>query len=185
MSTPSAPPAAHPALSDLNGHLAYLVKVPNPAATPAPPWHCTDCNTTTDRHSFAAGTRGCPGRPESLDYLRVCGMNCPGHMDATSAEFRAWKELPSSSADSVPRVSCDPTPYALVGRASRQWIGTADRIGLKLSVWAASGFEHAARSADPSLPEFEVAELTFRAGSYSVWVSRSGKLRCVKTYPRP
>jgi len=173
------PPAAHPSLSDLNGHLCYLVKVRNPAAVTAT-WHCADCDTTTERASFKAGTRGCPGRPESLDYLQVCGMECPGHMDTTTEDWRTWKASNSMPSDLVPKIFCDSSPGWLVTRAGTQWVAYADRIGLKMSVWAAQIFRHAALHADPAAAVFQVAELTFKGETYSVWVTRSGQLSCRK-----
>lgn len=34
-------------------------------------WSCLDCRQTATYGSFDAGLRGCPARPESLDYLSV------------------------------------------------------------------------------------------------------------------
>lgn len=49
-------------------------------------WSCLDCRQTATYGSFDAGLRGCPARPESLDYLSVKA----GGADLGERAARQW-----------------------------------------------------------------------------------------------
>lgn len=136
-------------------------------------WRCIDCGLESDNSTglFQVGFDGCPMRPESLDHLSVCpgGKNCPGHMDTSSPQYRAWKESPSMPSSDVPHITCDPDTLGL--RAAAQWLYFADRIGLKTTLWAQTGL------ADKVGAEGgHIADLQTGAGHFHIIVTRWGKL---------
>lgn len=135
-------------------------------------WRCLNCGLENSWHSFDSGIRGCPMRPESLDYLSVCpgGERCEGHMDTSTEDYRVWKASTSMPSDLVPRFRCD---AALLGmRAARQWLKHADKIGLKTSVWAQEGIaKHVGAGGG------RIAQLNTTAGHYHIVVTRHGNLR--------
>ena len=88
-------------------------------------------------------------------------------MDTDSAEYRAWQESPSASSSIVPRWTH--AADDLAKRASSHYIEWADRIGLKFSVWSASGFKVGSEGG-------KVAEMTFRGAPWSVWVDAAGQV---------
>lgn len=133
-------------------------------------FRCDDCRTTTTRHSFLAGTTGCPGRPQSLDYLSVCpgGDLCPGHPDTDSSEWRAYTRSSNISLTTVPRLHC---PVSELGvRAARQYLCFADKIGMKMSAWAQG------QAASVGVEGGIVAEFTLAGKSYAVHVNPLGKI---------
>lgn len=133
-------------------------------------YRCDDCQTTATRQSFTAGTPGCPGRPQSLDYLSVCpgGDQCAGHPDTSTAEWRAYTASNHISITTVPRLTCPASELGV--RAARQYLTYADRIGLKMSAWAQGA---AARiGAEGGV----VAEFSAAGKSYGVNADRHGKI---------
>jgi len=121
----------------LGGHRTVQAGVANgmPAGDRAL-FRCLDCDATATVVSFSVGTDGCPARPESLNGLAVCpgGERCQGHMIKESPEFRAYAASSSAPIESVPRRTC--TVNDLAARASAQYLYFADKIGMKMGVWA-------------------------------------------------
>lgn len=162
-------------IHDLNGHrcvdtgrIDKAMPVGNQTV-----WECQDCKQTASRNSFAAGLRGCPARPESLDNLSVCpgGDKCEGHPDENTAEFRAWKASNNLPKETIPRRFHTADDFAK--RAATQYLSFADRIGMKMSVWAAEGMRVGPEGGT-------VAEMTFRGQSYLVRVDPFGNIRAVE-----
>lgn len=132
---------------------------------------CTDCHQEATSDSFQAGAHGCPMRPASLDYLSVCpgGKRCGGHPDTSTPEWVAWKASNSLPKESVPRITCDAAKLGV--RAALQWRAHADRIGLKMSVWAQQAI------ADKVGAEGGVvAEMIHRGKPYYIAVTPYGKI---------
>ena len=150
---------------NINGH--------NVERTEGGELRCNGCGTVGNSGLFNAGPEGCPGDPASFSIV-VCpgGERCEGHMIHDSAEYRAWKEIPSVSQDTVPvyRHDAPETPRTgLAYRAASEYIARADAIGMRFSVWAQSGFTVGAEGG-------KVAEMMFNGLSWSVWVDESGKI---------
>jgi hypothetical protein len=134
---------------------------------------CLGCGLVGNSTLFATGVHGCPGDPASFN-ISVCpgGDQCAGHMIHDSAEYRAWKEIPSASADSVPRYHHDPADTRITGlayRAASAYIAYADSVGVKLSVWSQEGYRVGPEGG-------KCAEMTFRGKPWSVWVDGFGKI---------
>lgn len=118
---------------DINGHRCTRIGDTDPTDR-CLLFNCEDCGATLPYFGFQTGAQGCPGRPESLNYLRVCVPDtCPGHLDTDSAEYRAWKEITSIPTSSVPRLTCQAD--TLGSRAADQYRHHARRIGLPMDDW--------------------------------------------------
>lgn len=134
-------------------------------------WHCIDCDTVASRTSFTAGLAGCPARPESLDYVRVCGTSCTGHPDTDSPEYRAWLESKTLRFSSVPRFFCKAED--LGKRAAAQYAHYAERIGLPLANWV---------ERTPILDDGGVcAAFRFKEAYYAVHVNAYGHISVQRT----
>jgi hypothetical protein len=131
-----------------------------------PELRCTGCEATGDRYTFAVGVQGCPADPTSFP-LWVCpgGDGCDGHMDTDSAEFRAWKDIPSYDAGNVPRWTHGTDDLA--ERAADAYRVRMDQVGMRTGVWSQEGFRVGREGG-------LVAELTFIGLSWSVWVDAGG-----------
>lgn len=131
-------------------------------------WECAKCDLSGNWSLFGTGPVGCPADPASFP-LWVCpgGDKCEGHMDTDSSQFRSWQEIPGFDAEDVPRMHCEVGDLAR--RAATQYRQTADRIGLRTSVWAQEGFRVGSEGG-------VVAELTHDGRSWSVRVDGNGKV---------
>lgn len=140
-------------------------------------YRCLDCETVTTRIGFGGirgANDGCPARPESLDFLSVCpgGERCEGHMDTSTAQWRAWKDSPDASSDGVPRFHH--TVDDLAERAAAQYLRHADLVEMKMGVWAAQGRKVGAEGGT-------VAEFQHSNGKqYEVHVDQYGKITAVQ-----
>lgn len=137
-------------------------------------WRCTGCGAEGDYHVFSVGIHGCAGDPGSVE-LWVCpgGERCDGHPDTDAPEWRRYKESNTMSLDMVPKTHH--TAESLGMRAQRAYIGWADRVGVKFSVWAPVPERN-----QPGAGGGKVAEMSFgrdpRDTAWSAWVDASGKI---------
>lgn len=131
-----------------------------------PELRCTGCDATGDHYVFAVGSQGCPADPTSFP-LWVCpgGDGCEGHMDTDSAEYRAWKDIPSYDAGSVPRWHHGTDDLAK--RAADAYRDRMDAIGMRTGAWSQEGYRVGREGG-------KVAELTFIGLPWSVWVDAGG-----------
>lgn len=126
---------------------------------------CSDCEVQGDHAVFSTGIYGCPARPESLNVLTVCGggINCRGHMDQDTPEWRAWKASESMPSDQVPHWTCDAEQVG--ARVAEQFRYFADRIGMRVRDWKLTGDG-----------DGMAATFTHEAGRYELWASKTGKV---------
>lgn len=126
-------------------------------------YKCNDCGTRGNPALYTAGIDGCPGRPESLNMLRVCGGGnlCGGHMAQDSPEWRAWKESSSTSSDQVPRTTCGSDHVG--ERVRTQFLHYAKRLGMRLDDWKVCGNGAG-----------KVATFTHDKGAYELWAGETG-----------
>ncbi|MFE9833979.1 hypothetical protein ACFYP4_02350 [Streptomyces sp. NPDC005551] len=89
-----------PEASEHGGHMIKRVSDPDVKVTDD--FKCQDCGTRGDAAVFAVGHRGCPGRPESLNYLTI----------------RDFKGVESMSIDEQRKA------------AREQWLDFAKRVGM-------------------------------------------------------
>lgn len=131
-----------------------------------PELRCVKCGTTGDSLVFSVGIDGCPADPTSFP-LWVCagGDKCEGHMDTDSAQYRAWKDIPSYDSADVPKWVHGTDDLAK--RAADAYRNRMDRVGMRTGAWTQSGYQVGPDGG-------KVAELTFIGLPWSVWVDASG-----------
>lgn len=138
---------------------------------------CVDCGDTGQTTLFRVGVDVCPGRPESLNNLTVCagGDACLGHMDTTTHQWRAWKDSPSLSSDTVPHYQCESTERG--SRAAAHFLNYVGRGGMVVENWTTPVETVFNVNADG----MRVADFDHDRGHYEVWVSRTGKITALRT----
>lgn len=143
------------------GHRTVRIPVKGASA----PWEyqCEDCGNRGNSGIFTVGVDGCPGRPESLNILTVCGggARCEGHMVQESPEWRQWKESASMSADLVPRTTCGSDQVG--ERVRTQFLYFAKRLGMRVDNWTVFGSGAG-----------KVATFTHDKGEYELWAGETG-----------
>lgn len=94
-----------PEASEHGGHM--VKRLSDPAVKAEDRFECQDCHIVGDAAVFGVGIRGCPKRPESLDYLDI-------------SVFEGFESMSTQDR-------------AVVSR--NHWKGFADRVGMKLQYW--------------------------------------------------
>lgn len=155
------------------GHM--VTRVPN--KTEEFKYKCNDCEKIGKSLVFTVGIDGCPGRPESLNNLKVCpgGDNCWEHMDQSSPLWQQWKESSSMSADLVPHYRCMESERGK--RAAAQYKDFADRLGMTTRNWSTETGSVFNVNGDGQ----SVASFDHENGHYEVYVAKNGSMRALRT----
>lgn len=157
----------------IGGHM--VTRVPDKAKQSN--YECNDCGEVGTSLVFTVGIDGCPGRPESLNNLKVCpgGDNCWEHMDQSSALWRQWKESSSMPADSVPHYRCKETERG--DRAAAQFKNFADRLGMTTKNWTLN----TGTVFNINVEAMRVAEFDHENGHYELFAAKNGTMQVVQT----